>query len=270
MNKRKRFDKIVKDIKDIRIQGARNISKAALKAYFLIPTKASKKKLLASRPTEPMMQNVLEMVEKENFSQKKLNNYFDESQKIINKNVLNLVKNKDVIFTHCHSSNVTKSLINAKKNGKKFEVYNTETRPLYQGRKTAKELGAAKIKTTMFIDSAFAVALAKTQGTKKTTKIFMGADALLKEGIINKIGSRAIAEIARQEKIPVYIIADFVKFTKKKLPIEHRKMNEVWEKVPKGVRIRNPAFEFVPKKFITGIVSGLGVMKYGDFIKKVS
>ena len=33
MNKRSEFNKILKDIKEIRIQGARDIAKAALKAY---------------------------------------------------------------------------------------------------------------------------------------------------------------------------------------------------------------------------------------------
>ncbi len=38
------FDKILKNIKEIKIQGARNIARAALKAYYLIPTKTSKNK----------------------------------------------------------------------------------------------------------------------------------------------------------------------------------------------------------------------------------
>ena len=41
--KRKRFNKIVRGIKEIKIQGARNIAKKALYAYSLFPTKASKK-----------------------------------------------------------------------------------------------------------------------------------------------------------------------------------------------------------------------------------
>jgi len=266
MNNKKRFNKIVKDIKEIKIQGARNIAKAALKAYFLIPTKASKKKLLDSRPTEPMMQNVLEMAEK--VSSGKLLKHFDESQEKINKIVLKLINKNEVIFTHCHSTNVSGALIFAKKKG--FEVYNTETRPLFQGRKTAKELKKAGIKVTMFIDSALGVALTERQGTKKATKVFLGADALLKDGIINKIGSGVIVRIAREEKIPVYIVADSWKFTKKKIPIEQRKLNEVWDKAPKKIKIKNPAFEFVPEKYITGIVTELGLMKYSDFVKKVS
>lgn len=265
MNKQKRFDKIARDIKSIKIQGARNIAKKALYAYHLIPTKASKRKLLSLRPTEPMLQNVLDLAEDEPYEE--IVKHFDKAQESINAHVLKLIKKDDVIFTHCHSTNVTGALINAKKNGKHFEVYNTETRPKLQGRKTAKELSRAKIKVTMFVDSAIGVALSKEQGTKKVDKVFLGADALLKKGIVNKIGSETVAKLAKQEDIPIYIIADSWKFTEKKIPIEQRSLNEVWDNAPKKIKIKNPAFEFVDKKYIEGIVTELGLMKYNQFLR---
>ena len=59
-----------------------------------------------------------------------------------------------------------------KKHRKKFEVYNTETRPLFQGRKTAQELRKAKIKVTTFVDAAARVALTREQETKKVDLVF--------------------------------------------------------------------------------------------------
>ncbi len=268
MNKKREFDEIVKDIKEIKIQGARNIAKAAMKAYFLIPSKSSKKKLLSTRPTEPMMKKVLDLAE-EGKTKAELLKHFSDAQENINKEVLKLIKKNNVIFTHCHSTNVTASLIYSK-NKKLFEVYNTETRPLFQGRRTAKELRKAKIKVTMFVDSAMGIALSKEQGTKKVNIVFLGADALVKGGIINKVGSELIARIAKEEKIPVYIIADSWKFTKSKIPIEQRKLNEVWDKAPKNIKIKNPAFEFLDKKYITGIITEFGLMKYSEFVRKAS
>ena len=267
MNPLNKFNKIVRDIKNIKIQGARNIARESLKAYFLIPTKNSKKILLNSRPTEPMMEKVLDMAENKKYSKKEILNHFDFAQKKINENVFRLIKNNEIIFTHCHSTNVVNALIYSKKKGKKFEVYNTETRPLFQGRKTSQELKKAKINVTIFIDSALGVALQKNKN-KKVTKIFIGADALLKNGIINKIGSGIISKIAQQEKIPVYIIADSWKFTKNKISIEQRNLNEVWDNAPKKIKIKNPAFEFVDKKYISGIISELGTMRYDEFIQK--
>ena len=267
MNKRGKFNQIARDIKTIKIQGARNIAKKALEAYSLFPSAKTKTKLLSLRPTEPMMENVLNMAGKTPASQ--INKHFNDAQNKINKHVLKLIKNGDVIFTHCHSTNVVNALIYAKKKGKNFEVYNTETRPLFQGRKTARGLKKAGIKVTMFVDSALGIALSKEQGTKKVDKVFLGADALLKKGIINKVGSEVIARIARQEKIPVYIIADSWKYSPKKIKLEQRNFREVWNKIPRGIKVKNPAFEFVPKKYIKEIVTEHRVQNYGDFLKKV-
>jgi len=269
VDKKRIFNKITNDIKQIKIQGARNIAKKALYAYSLIPNKNSAKKLKSLRPTEPMLEKVLILVEKMPY--KEILEHFDFAQQKINKHVINLIRNGDIIFTHCHSTNVVNSLIYAKKKGKKFEVYNTETRPLFQGRKTSKELRRAGIKVTMFVDSAIAIAIEKENRKDKTyaNKIFIGADALLKDGIINKIGSGMISELAYRNKIPVYIIADSWKFSKNKVPIENRSLNEIWNRAPKNIKIKNPAFEFVKKKYITGIVTEFGLMKYGEFVREM-
>lgn len=269
MDKKGILNKTLQDIKSVKIQGARNIAKKALYAYSLVLTPKTKKLLISARPTEPMLEKVLNKLDQQPY--KEIVSHFDSAQKIINKEVLKLIKNKDTIFTHCHSTNVSNALIYAKRKGKRFEVYNTETRPLMQGRKTAKELRGAGIKVTMFVDSAAAMVIEKNNKKDRVhaSKIFIGADALLKDGIINKIGSGMIAEIAFIHKIPVYIVADSWKFTGKKIPIENRKLNEIWDKAPKNIKIQNPAFEFVPKKYITRIVSELGTLKYDDFIRKI-
>src|SRR4030042_1987475 len=208
VDKKRIFNKITRDIKQIKIQGARNIARAALYAYSLIQKKSSIKKLKSLRPTEPMLEKVLALVETKPYKQ--ILAHFNDAQNSINKHVFKLIKDKDVIFTHCHSTNVSNALIYSKRKGKKFEVYNTETRPLFQGRKTAKELKNAKISMTMFIDSALGVALSG----------------------------------------------------------EQRKLNEIWDNAPKNIKIKNPAFEFVKKKYISGIITEFGLMKYGKFVRE--
>ena len=269
MNSKKRFEKILSDIKSVKIQGARNIAKAALYAYHLNPTDEARKKLLNARPTEPMLFNVMNRIKTQ--SHEKILYHFDEAQEKINPAVFKVIKNRDVIFTHCRSTNVLNSLFYAKKKGKKFEVYNTETRPLFQGRKTAEELKKHGIKVTMFIDSALGVAIEKENKKDKifSNKVFIGADALLKNGVINKVGSGVIAKIAKIEKIPVYVIADSWKYSRKGVPVEQRNLNEVWDKAPKKIKIKNPAFEFVPKKYITKIISEFGTLSYDEFLRKV-
>jgi len=267
MNKKEMFEKILEDIREVKIQGARNVAKAALIAYELFPTKRSKKKLSQVRPTEPMLQNVLDKFGK--IPTEEILNHFEKSQEAINRNVLKLVKKNDLIFTHCHSSTVVNALIYSDAKGKNLEVYNTETRPLFQGKKTARDLKKAGIKTTMFVDSAAGVALSGEQGARKPDKVFLGADALTKKGIINKIGSETICKLAKENKISVYVLADSWKFSKRKIKMEQRPAKEIWasEKRSANLEIRNPSFEFVPKKYLTGIVTELGTMDYGKFLK---
>lgn len=270
MKNKKRFNKIILDIKKIKIQGARNIARAALYACSLddcLLNPEARKKLIEARLTEPMLVNVLHKYKK--FGYKKTLAHFDEAQKKINSLVFRLIKNNSVIFTHCHSTNVISSLIYAKKKGKKFEVYNTETRPLFQGRLTARELEKAGIKVTTFIDSAIDIALEKKQKSKKVDLIFLGSDAILKEGVINKVGSGMIAELAKLDKIPLYIIADSWKYSSHHIPIEERDFHEVWQHVPKHIKIRNPAFELVQKKYIKAIVSELGILSFDKFLEKI-
>jgi ribose 1,5-bisphosphate isomerase len=269
MKNKEKFDQICKDIKSIKIQGAENIAKSAFFAYKLVPKRSSIKKLSELRPTEPMLFNVLKIADK--LSYNNLTEKLEENQEKINKAVFKLIKNNSIVFTHCHSSSVIKSLIYSHKKKKKFEVYNTETRPLFQGRKTAKELAKAGIKVTMFVDSAAQIALTSSQDKEENTKpvdlVFIGSDAITKKGVINKVGSGMIAEIARLNKIPVYIVSDSLKFSNMSVKMEQRNSREVWSN--HHINIKDPAFELVKKEDIRGIISEFGTLSYDKFLKQV-
>jgi len=258
---KKGLNQIYGDIRDIKIQGATNIARAAIEAFYLSPSEKNKKKLISLRPTEPMLVNALNLVN--HIPKDSILAHFGFAQNKINRFAFRVIDGKKKIYTHCHSTNVLNALIFAKKHGKNFEVYNTETRPLYQGRLTALELAKAGIKVTDFVDSAM------DEAVKQSDLVLLGSDAILKSGIINKIGSGAIAELAFMHKKPVYIIADSWKFSPRNVKIEERSFKEVWKNVPKHIKIRNPAFEMIDKKYIKGIVSELGVLSFDKFIKEV-
>jgi ribose 1,5-bisphosphate isomerase len=194
---------------------------------------------------------------------------FDKNQKIIAQIGSKKIGNGTIVFTHCHSSTILEILKQAKKQGKKFEVHNTETRPLYQGRITAREIAKLGIPITHFVDAAARFAL------KKADLMLIGADAITTEGkVINKIGSELYAEIANKYDIPVYVCTDSWKFDTETIfgyeeKIEKRKGNEIWKNPPKGVTINNFAFEKVNPNLITGIISELGIYKPHVFIQEV-
>jgi translation initiation factor 2B subunit (eIF-2B alpha/beta/delta family) len=118
VSKQSQFNQISKNIKSIKIQGARNIAIAGFQAYKLSPTNSSKQKLLKLRATEPMLENILKIADE--LTEKQLINKLKQNQEIINKQTIKLIKQNSVVFTHCHSSTVIQALINAKK--KKKEI----------------------------------------------------------------------------------------------------------------------------------------------------
>lgn len=253
-----KFSKICGDIKSVKIQGATNVAKSAVIAYGLKPSKSSIKILMNLRPTEPMLWNALSIARKSSVDN--VLNHFENAQEFINHYVQKIISGKKIIFTHCHSNTLAQALICAHKNKKRFSVINTETRPLYQGHLTSKQLSKAGISVTMSLDSAI------LEDIKKSDVVMIGADAITKKGVINKIGSGLIAKIAMALKKPLYIVTDSWKFSSKRVKIENRSWKEIWSRKPTRVHVDSPAFEFIPKNQITKIISELGVLNYKEFI----
>jgi len=289
------FERIVRDIRSLKIQGAENVAKQSIKALNLVLHKSkahtskelikelkhAKTELQKARPTEPCLRNALKYVMQVNkrdivqtirdFEQNVQDalDYFRQAERSIAHIGNYKVHNKSVVFTHCHSSTVMMILAKAKFSGKKMEVHNTETRPRFQGRKTATELSALGIKVHHYIDSAVRAAL------KKTDVFLFGADAIQSDGrIINKIGTELFLEIASQYDIPTYACAVSWKFDPKTIygidePIENRNREEVWKNAPKKIKIMNPAFEIVEPRLVTGLITELGIYKPQVFVDQV-
>lgn len=264
-----KFEQICKDIKSLKIQGATNVAKAGIQALKLRHDADSVKKIISLRPTEPALRNAIK------FSLKDINKnpdmalrHFEEARKKIAEIGVKEIQKDSVVFTHCHASTVTGILKNAFKT-KKFEVHCTETRPMYQGRITAKELANAKIPVTIFVDSAARYAL------KNSDIMLLGADAILSNGkVANKIGSELFAEVAKKYNIPLFVCTDSWKFDPSEVrgyeeTLERREAKEVWPNPPKGVSISNIAFELIDPGLITGIISELGIYKPETFVTEV-
>lgn len=254
------FKKIIEDIKSLKIQGATNVALFGLKAMQLKQDHNSINEILKTRPTEPCLQNAIKYA-KEVSNPKISYNYLRNMDKRVELIASKLIKKNSKIFTHCHSSTVIGAL---KLTNNKFLVNNTETRPLYQGRKTAKEISSLGIKVNHYIDSAAEEAI------KNSNIIFLGADYINNKGdVYNKIGSYTISELAKKHKTPLFIITNSWKFSQKKLKIEERDPKEVWEINHKNIIIQNPAFDIIPNNNIKKIISELGVLSPKKFVKKV-
>ncbi len=290
----KKVKRLFREIRDLKIQGATKIARAILGGMRDYGLRQGGKNvqewqgrveevgnyLLSARPTEPLAQNGVRFVfdtlkhrSKENLTARRNSliavvDYFIaldksacQSIRIFGQTVIADRKN---ILTHCHSSTVESILQKAKENKQDFKVFNTETRPLFQGRITAKNLLKHGISVTMMTDSAAPFFASSFSGDDYSMDLFIiGADAILKNGgAINKIGSFGISLAASQSNVPVYIAASLLKFCSHfGIKTEKREGKEVWADAPARLEIVNPAFDYIPAVQITGFITEAGVIK---------
>lgn len=261
----KQFSKILSDIKSVKIQGAENVAKAGIKAFLLSPSKFAAKKILAVRPTEPLLQNAIKVLLKSDNPKETAKNFLsnlEKSHETISKKGAKLIKNDMNIYTHCHSSTVMDILKYAKKKqNKNFVVYTSEVEPLLQGRVTAKDLAKAKIKVIVSPD------LAAEQSLEKCDLFLFGADAFTKSIVANKIGTSTLVNLAKDHNVPRYACGVALKITNK-VKIEKRSGKEVWDERNKKIDVINPAFDKTKLKNLSGVISEFGILPSKQFVKK--
>jgi ribose 1,5-bisphosphate isomerase len=286
-------------IRRLEVQGARNIAIAAVKAVEAMATQVEARSkedflkilynardiLFASRVTEPLMRNAIRRIiakvkeasednvetirEVISTAAKEFLKDLDKSGELIAEIGAKRIRDKAVVFTHCHSSTVVNILKRAKDQGKSFEVICTETRPLFQGRITAGELVEAGIKTTLIVDSAARFFM------NEADIVIVGADAITSEGnVVNKIGTSTVALIAKEARTPFYVASELLKFDPETMygdyeKIEERSPEEIWENPPKTLTIRNPAFDVTRREFIHGIICEEGIISPHSIVEVV-
>lgn len=255
----------VDNIKSVKIQGAREIAIYALKFLqkfcekegFTSKFDAATTVLEETRPTAVVLHNILNILKKERNMEtiNSLLKELDNATKKISINGNKIIQNNYLIMTHCHSGEAMSVIKQANISKKNVSVIATETEPLEQGIKTAKEMAKNNIDVTLITDSAAGHFM------KDVDMVLVGSDALRKEGVINKIGTVMLAIAAKAHKKPFYVAANHFKFDKrKKIVIEERPTNEVHTKI-KGVKIRNPAFDVTPWKYVTAVITDNGIFK---------
>lgn len=214
------------------------------------------KRLLAARPTAVVLYNSIERIRKRKNSQtiKSVIKELQESKSKAARNASKIFNKKSVVLTHCHSSFVVEALV--KNKTKINEVIVTETRPREQGVITARELIKNGIRVSFIIDSAISDFIGKAD------LVVVGADALRKEGLINKVGTHPLALVANENKKPFYVITSSFTFDKRqKIIMEQRPASELQHKHLNGARIFNPAFDITPWKYVRTVVTETGIIK---------
>lgn len=268
-------EKTVRDIENVEIQGATNVARAGVRLLRNLTEEGADeeridevaRRLKNARPTEPFLFNCVRVARETGEYKRVLRQI--EKQEAIDENGAPLVGEDDVVYTHCHSSSVT-SVLRKVAEEKEFRARVTETRPLYQGRETARELAETGVPVRFYVDSGARIAL------READVMMIGADAVLNNGkVINKIGSEMFSEIAGGYDVPVYVVTNSWKYDPMssfgyETEIERRAAEEVWSQPPEGVDVVNYAFERIAPGKVDGIISELGVHEPNEFVEAVS
>lgn len=155
------------------------------------------------------------------------------------------------IATLSASGAVREAVLEAQRAGREPRVLVGEGRPLFEGRSLAAALAAAGIPVWLMVDAALPLLLSQAR------MVWLGADAITEQGVLNKVGSFAAALAAREHSVPVYALAARRKFlpaATRALTIAEMPAAEVWKTPAEGVRPRNVYFEVVPLPLVRGIV----------------
>ncbi|MBI4219540.1 MAG: S-methyl-5-thioribose-1-phosphate isomerase [Chloroflexi bacterium] len=188
-----------------------------------------------------------------------------------------LVPEKGGVLTHCNAGALATAAYGtalgviraAWEQGKRPNVFHTETRPWLQGaRLTAWEFAQMGIPAKVLVDSAAALLMSRGQ----VQFVVVGADRIAANGdTANKIGTYALALAAREHGVGFYVAAptstvDLSLPTGDGIPIEERAPSEVTSfagtrTAPEGVLAWNPVFDVTPARLIAGIITEVGVLR---------
>jgi methylthioribose-1-phosphate isomerase len=188
-----------------------------------------------------------------------------------------LVRDGDVVMTHCNAGSLATAgvgtalgiVTESAKRRKDIRVLVGETRPRLQGaRLTAWELKQAHVPFHLITDNMAAHFMRK--GLIKV--VVVGADRVAMNGdVANKIGTYGLAILAYAHNIPFYVAAPVSTFDRtlasgELIPIEERDPREVTEINGKpisiaGAKALNPAFDVTPHKYLSAIITELGVVR---------
>jgi methylthioribose-1-phosphate isomerase len=181
------------------------------------------------------------------------------------------------VLTHCNAGALATAgygsalgvVRAAVEQGKRIAVIADETRPFLQGaRLTAWELLRDGIQTTVITESM----AGPLMRAGDIDLVVVGADRIAANGdTANKIGTYTVAVLAHEHKLPFYVTAplstiDLATPDGEHIPIEERDQREVTHLgssrlTPIGAKIRNPAFDVTPHRYITGIITEKGIIR---------
>jgi translation initiation factor 2B subunit (eIF-2B alpha/beta/delta family) len=170
---------------------------------------------------------------------------------------LAVLPSQSTVLTYSNSMTVIAALRYAHDHGRIRRVLLSESRPAYDGRPQALALLEYGMAVEYSIDMALFESLAEAD------VVVVGADAVFPEYLVNKLGTRALVQLAQLQGIPCFSLCAANKFLPTAattlLRITDHPRQEVWPEAPDGLALSNRYFDTTPLTLLSGIVSNQGI-----------
>lgn len=164
------------------------------------------------------------------------------------------ISENTTIITHSYSETCSRILLGCVKKG--IRVFATESRPLYEGRKTATILQQGGIDVTLITDAEAGYFMPEAQ------MVLVGADTILADGsVVNKMGTYLIALAAMEEQAAFYVAADSWKIRLESggPELEEKNPAEVLD-TDAEIPVKNVCFDITPAKLIKSFLTEDGAV----------
>lgn len=192
-----------------------------------------------------------------------------ERPRQIARTALPMLHDGATVMTISSSSTVAAALRRAAEARKRVQVVALESRPRREGVDLAKRLAEMEIDVTLVVDAAMAYFM------DAVNTVLVGADTVSSHGVVNKLGTHALALTADAHGVPVYALAGTEKFLPDALwdrfTIEDQDPREVLsEPVHPRLDVINVYFDVTPLPYVTGIVTEHDVLAPTDVGARLS
>ncbi|APX95839.1 translation initiation factor eIF-2B [Natronorubrum daqingense] len=179
----------------------------------------------------------------------------EAAKRLAAENAADVLEDGATLLTHDYSSTVLEALEYATTAGKSFDVYITEARPRFIGRKTARRLAKMdNVDATLITDSAHGLSL------EECDRVVVGMDCIVDETLYNRVGTFPIAATAAQLDVPVTVLGSASKIVEEGFVFEneYRAGSEVMPEPADGFAIENPNYDATPVELLESVVTDEG------------
>ena len=163
----------------------------------------------------------------------------------------------ETILTHDFSTTLLEAIETAARDGTHLDVYVTEARPRYLGRKAARTLaGIDRVEPHLLVDSAAGEVL------DDCDRAVFGMTCVVDDSYYNRVGTFPIAATANELAVPVVVVGSSSKVIDTggfSFENEFRSPVEVMREPAEGFDVHNPAYDATPLHLVDSIITDEGM-----------